>query len=972
MIRKLLPLVAVPLGVAALAAWASPAASAQSGRDTLSLAGNWRFSMDSSDQGVREAFYSRRLAGSIRLPGSMTENGLGYPVTLDTHWTASIYDSSWYFDPAMARYRDSLMFPFFLTPRTRYVGPAWYQKTIHIPAGWKAKHVFLYLERAHWQTSVWVDGRQAGSRNSLSTPHVYDLSSLMTPGTHTLTVRVDNRINRVNPGQDSHSLTDQTQGNWNGIVGKICLVATAPVWISYVGTYPDLQKKSVRLTVLVHNRTGAPQHKTIRISAHSFNSNAGQLIRPMSRQVEIDPGDTILRLSYPMGASPLLWDEFHPNLYRLQTTLTGDGSTDRLQTSFGMRSFAISGTRFTVNGREVFLRGTVENCDFPLTGYPPMDVSSWLRVFKIARSYGLNEMRFHSYCPPLAAFQAADRTGFYLHVEGPSWANHGSSLGDGKPIDRYIYEETDRIDSAYGNAPSFCMMAYGNEPRGGHQVAYLNQFVHYWKQKDPRHLYTGASTGMSWPWVDSEQFIVRSGPRGLPWAKSKPGTLFDHRDALRGHDIPYVAHEVGQYCAFPDFREIPEYTGVHLPRNFELFRDVLTSHHMEDEARKFLDASGKLQLLCYKGEIEAALRTPGFAGFELLSLNDYSGQGTALVGVLNVFWKQKGYATPGAFSRFDAPVVPLIRIPAFVYFNTDTLRASAEIANFSEGTISSAHACTWRLTGTDGRQVASGTFKARDIPVGNNIPLGKIEIPLSGITRAVQLDLSISVGGTRYANDWHVWVYPVHRDLERDTGGIYVCHDLDQEATRTLARGGKVLLDCSGRVQMGKDISMHFLPVFWNTSWFKMRPPHTTGIYVDTASPALRYFPTGDFSDFQWWGLVNRQQVMWLKNFPTGFRPLVQPIDTWFLDRRLGLIFEARVGKGKIIVSSADISRDLEHRPSAAQMRYSLIRYMQSGDFHPSSAVSIDAIRQLLNDAQSAGHNTYSKDTPDELRPKNK
>src|SRR5699024_6506593 len=181
-----------------------------------------------------------------------------------------------------------------------------------------------------------------------------------------------------------------------------------------------------------------------------------------------------------------------------------------------------------------FLRGTVENCNFPITGYPPMDVKSWLHVFKVCKSYGLNEMRFHSYCPPKAAFKAADLVGIYLHVEGPSWANHGSSLGSGAPIDQYIYDETNKIDQFYGNHPSYCMLAYGNEPRGGGQVKYLNKFINYWEAKDDRHLYTGASTGMSWPWVDQEQFIVRSGPRGLPWAKHRPGTEFDHRKAIEG------------------------------------------------------------------------------------------------------------------------------------------------------------------------------------------------------------------------------------------------------------------------------------------------------------------------------------------------------------------------------------------------------------------------------------------------------
>lgn len=967
--RRIDPLIRIPVMLLACLTFVKTSRS-QASDDTLSLKGTWRFAMDSADQGMKELFYTKKLPETILLPGSMVQNDKGYDVTLKTQWTASIYDSSWYFDPRMAPYRkpQNLKFPFFLTPNKRYVDPAWYQKTINIPAGWKGSHISLYLERVHWESTVWVDDQKIGMQNSLSAPHVYDLSQVLSPGSHILTIRVDNRIKAINPGPDSHSLTDQTQGNWNGIVGRICLVSQPPVWISRIETYPDPSHKSVRVQLDIRNRLGTVQNASIRLSAKSFNTPDVQSVASMTKNMAVGAGDTIVNIRYPMGSHPQLWDEFHPALYRLHASLSSAAGTDEGETDFGMRTFGIAGTRFTVNGREIFLRGTVENCDFPLTGYPPMDVASWIRVFKIARSYGLNEMRFHSYCPPEAAFVAADLIGFYLHVEGPSWANHGTSLGDGKPIDQYLYNETDRIDRFYGNHPSFCMMAYGNEPRGSHQVNYLNKFVDYWKARDPRHLYTGASTGSSWPWVNEEQFIVRSGPRGLPWAKARPGTLFDHRGALEGHDIPYIAHEVGQYCAFPDFTEIGAYTGVHKAKNFELFQEDLTAHHMGDEAKQFLHSSGELQRLCYKGEIEAALRTPGFAGFELLSLNDYSGQGTALVGVLNVFWQTKGYTTPRRFRYFSGPVVPLARLPTFVYNNDDTLEADLEIANFGEGALAHAQA-VWQLTDASGKIQATGSFPAQTLPIGNCIKLGKVTLSLNRFRRAERLTLRVFLRGTSYRNEWPVWVYPRDPDSVAGASDIYFCHTLDQKAKTVLEKGGKVFLLCAGKVRMGSDISMHFLPVFWNTSWFKMRPPHTTGIYVKAGSPAFKYFPTEDFSNFQWWGLVNKQQVMWLKNFPPGFRPLVQPIDTWFLNRRLGLIFEARVGKGKLMVSSADLSTDLAKRPAARQLRYSLTRYMESPDFNPSGKVSFATVSALFQANASAIHNTYSKDSLDDLKP---
>lgn len=942
----------------------------------ISLSGKWRFQMDASDEGVDKAFFAKRLSEVVKLPGSMLENGKGNKVTLKTDWTASLYDSSWYFNPRMAKYRqpDNLKFPFFLTPLKRYVGAAWYQKTVDIPENWSRRHIELFIERAHWETHVWIDEHEVGSQNSLSAPHCYDLSQLLTPGTHQITIRVDNRIKEVNPGKDSHSITDQTQGNWNGMVGKIALISKPGTYIRRMTTYPDIDRKLVKVKLDLHaDRTEQVQ---VGLQAESFNSQKHQKLEFKAQKLNIRKGDTSIWISYSMGKHPLLWDEFHPSLYHLKAELNSPAGKDIHLTDFGMRFFTIQGTRFLVNGREVFLRGTVENCDFPLTGYAPMDLDDWQRVFKICKSYGLNQMRFHSYCPPAAAFKAADLEGFYLHVEGPSWANHGSSLGDGKPIDQYIYEETNRIDDWYGNHPSFCMLAYGNEPRGGHQVDYLNKFIDYWKEKDGRHVYTGASTGMSWPWVSHEQFTVRSGPRGLPWSKERPGTNFDHRKALEGHTIPYVAHEVGQYCAFPDFSEIPKYTGGHKALNFELFQEDLQDQHMGDQAREFLRSSGELQLLCYKAEIEAALRTPGFAGFELLALNDYSGQGTALVGVLNVFWESKGYVTPEIFSRFCAPVVPLARLKKFVFTRSESFEASLEIANFTAEPIRNATIC-WKLENKKGEVVAAAKLPRQTIPLGNSIHLGDVKQALNSIKgepgKAEALKFTVYIEGTEWANDWPIWVYPSANELKPASNvdqGVYISHQLDRKAKEILNRGGKVLLLCAGKVEQGRDISMHFTPVFWNTSWFKMRPPHTTGIYLDPNHPAFTEFPTEDFSNLQWWSIVNKQQVMNLKDFPADFKPIVQPIDTWFMNRRLGLILEAKVGKGSLIICSADLDSDLSERPAARQLRFSILNYMASEKFAPKQAVPLAAIEGLFAVQKGEHHNTYSKDKPDELKKK--
>ena len=234
-----------------------------------------------------------------------------------------------------------------------------------------------------------------------------------------------------------------------------------------------------------------------------------------------------------------------------------------------------------------------------------MSAESWEKIFRKAKDYGLNHIRFHSWCPPEAAFIAADKIGLYLQPEGPSWPNHGPKIGLGQPIDQYLYDETERMVSWYGNYASFTMLSAGNEPAGD-QVKYLNAFVDYWKKKDRRRVYTGMSVGGSWPVVTNAEFQVRGGVRGLPWDK-RPESVSDFSDGISKFSVPFVTHEMGQYCAFPNFGEIKDYNGVYRAKNFELFQQDLKDRGMADQARDFLLASGKLQVLCYKNEIEKVL-----------------------------------------------------------------------------------------------------------------------------------------------------------------------------------------------------------------------------------------------------------------------------------------------------------------------------------------------------------------------------
>ncbi|MBU6411349.1 MAG: glycoside hydrolase, partial [Verrucomicrobia bacterium] len=617
--------------------------------------------------GTQQRWFERRLPDQIHLPGSLPVQGIGDPITTNTPWMGDIVDRSWFTAPKYAPYRQPgrIKVPFWLQPDTYYAGAAWYQRDIQIPKGWTGKRVVLSLERPHWETSVWVDGRFLGTNDSLSTPHEYDLGRLA-PGRLTLTIRVDNRL-IVNIGVNSHCITDHTQGNWNGIVGKIELRATPRVCLEDVQIYPNVVEKKIRVRVTLRNATGRRAKGKISLFVKSRKNAPALKVPPISQNFDAADREMTTELEVHLGAGAKDWDEFSPALYRLTAEIRGaaGGKTfeEKRATTFGLREISTDGTQFLINGRKTFFRGTLECCVFPKTGHPPTDVTSWRRVIRIAKAYGLNLLRFHSYCPPEAAFEAADQLGMYLQVE-TCWANQSTTLGDGRPVDQWVYRETDRILKYYGNHPSFMLMPYGNEPGGKNAAAYLARYVARYQALDPRRLWT---SGSGWPQLPENQFDVTPDPRIQAWGaglKSRinaqsPETKTDYRDYIEKRPVPVISHEIGQWCAYPDFADIPKYTGYLKPENFEIFRDFLDAHHLGRQARQFLLASGQLQLLCYKEDIESALRTPAMGGFELLGLTDFPGQGTALVGVLDPFWDSKDYVTAKEFRRFCNSTVPL-------------------------------------------------------------------------------------------------------------------------------------------------------------------------------------------------------------------------------------------------------------------------------------------------------------------------
>ena len=894
----------------------------------ISLAGEWKFALDSTDTGINENWAEQNFKNTIQLPGTTDDAGYGTPNQLD---------------PSIQKPQ-----VLHLTRKNSYVGPAWYSKEVDIPSGWKGKTIELKLERVIWQTSVWVDGKPVdGMQESLIAPHLYDLTEYMTPGKHKITVRVDNRKRYdITAGDMAHAYTNETQIMWNGIIGEISLTAKDAISIRDLQAYPDYKNKQVKVKCLVNN-TGAATSGSLKADIRTATDPVIQA----QQHVTFQPGENRIELVCPIKDEVKVWNEFTPTLYTLRASIQTDPYKDTREVKFGFRDLEKKGPALLLNDRKIFLRGTLECCIFPLTGYPPMEHEGWVKVFSTAREWGLNHLRFHSWCPPKAAFEVADSLGFYLQVELPLWS---TNLCNDKRAP-YLYAEADRILEEYGNHPSFCLFSLGNELQ--YDFGFLGSLLNHVKEKDPRHLYTTTSFTFEkghgdWPETNDDFFITQWTRKG--WVRGQgvfnsepPRFDKDYSASVEGMEVPLITHEIGQYAVYPDLKEIGKYTGVLDPLNFKGVKEDLRKKGLLDKADDYLMASGKLAALLYKEEIERAMKTPGISGFQLLDLHDFPGQGTALVGLLNAFWENKGVTEAAIFRQSCAPVTPLARFSKAVYTSGETFEAGIEVVNYSDKEIDNA-VVGWKLADRDGKAVAEGEFATRPLPVGENSTTGSIRCPLDGITEAKELTLSATLKGTDYTNEWKIWVYPA--DLTVDKGDIIVT-DRFAVAEKALQEGKKVLFNPP--YESLKGLEGKFVPVFWSPVHFP-KQAGTMGLLLDPAHPAFARFPTEGHTDWQWWRLATESKALCIDSLHAEVTPFVECVDNFANNRRLTNLFETNCLNGKLVVCSMDLLREQAGNPEKRQLLHSLVEYMKSDAFNPAPHTSPDAIGRFLTGGRSS------------------
>lgn len=899
-------------------------ASGSAQRKTIDLSGRWQSSL-----------------GSCTLPGTTDENRLGsgkHPTDVTTQLTR--------------------LFP--------YSGIVSYERDFDLTKDMEQMALTLEIERTKPST-LWIDGDSIGSIRQLYAPHVYVLPASLKAGTHHVRIDIDNRNEAVPSGvHGSHAWTDATQTNWNGMLGRMEIVAKPRTFIQSMRLYPDVEKKAVTVRMQIHAEKAGKYYVALTCSAVGHQ---GTIPDARKEKMVLQEGMNEVERTLWMGDDVRLWSEFHPNLYTMTATVSSKRTSDQLAKTFGMRNFTTEGTQFVINGHKTFLRGTHDACVFPLTAYCPTDVKAWRRLFAIAKQYGINHYRFHSYTPTEAAFTAADEEGIYLHTELPMWGTINANTVE---LNDFLRNEAFSLLDFLGDHPSFVSLGLGNELWVDPEMAtgWLEEF----RQSDSRHLYSqGSNNDLGWkgPKEGGEDFYItcRVGTGDgfsthvrtsfsfadadhggiLNW--NRPGTTGDFSHAVSLCKTPIVSHESCQFQIYPDYKELPKYTGVLYPYNLEIFRDRLKENGLESQIDAFHEATGKWAVDCYKADMEYCLRTPGFGGFQLLDIKDYPGQGSALCGILDAFMDSKGLVRPADFRGWNAPVVPMAVMASHCWSNTDTLRVAVRLCNYTEDVYRTP--VEWQLKDDEGLLSRSGQVTYDGLQEGEVAQVGNIIVPLADVERPARLRLTLKTGD--YHNYYHLWVYP-QQTADRTAGLDFLASDTLDEHTMTALRQGKrvLLTPRHGSIEK-QSVGGLFTPDYWNYAMFKTiseqnhKPvsPGTLGMLMNPKHPVFAAFPTEGRTDWQWWSIALHSRPLILNSLPKDYRPVIQTVDNVERNHKLGILMEFRMGEGRLLVCTTDLAAISEYVEGRAYAN-ALKMYVAAKTFNPSQPITEEELRALL------------------------
>jgi hypothetical protein len=699
--------------------------------------------------------------------------------------------------------------------------------------------------------------------------------------------------------------------------------------------------------------------------------NSEALCQEAVQRVQTDGAVTELVFEkLPLKKDCKRWDLEEGNLYELTVSLA-DGETKKV--SFGVREFGDNGRgRLALNGRTIFLRSEANCAEFPETGHAPMEVEEWEEILKKYRSYGINCMRFHSHCPPEAAFTAADRIGMLMQPELSHW--NPRDAFESEESYRYYRQELEQILEMLANHPSFVMLTLGNELHAtekGHER--MRELLRLARQTDPTRLYANGSNvhyGEEGCDQDSDfytSFLYYKYELRGTYENMKGYINQCYPSADRNFDAgmeklreeykkPVFEFEVGQFEILPDFEELEQFHGISDPANLRLIRKKAESLGLLSVWKQYAEATGELSRIGYREEIEASMRTKEMSGISLLGLQDFPGQGTALVGMMNSHLEAKPFefAKPEHFSCFFRDSLPLVKLPKYTFEVSETLTAGVVIANFGKAEISDKVEYELReipmdergysLNGRpeEGKPVLKGELGRFVCPAGELTEVGEVNVNLSDLSlqRAARLNLVVRMGGL--TNVYPLWVYRTGKPVCPEN--VYETAYLDERAKAVLEAGGRVYLTPPAvKEAMPSSIGTQFTTDFWSVGTFAGQEG-SMGQLIDITHPIFRDFPTEFHTNWQWWPMASQRAFI----LPGLRKAIVTEMDSYAFMRPMAQLLECRVGKGRVMLSSMGL-QNLQQYPEARALQAAIYRYMASEDFAPGQDFSIEEIEGLVH-----------------------
>ena len=933
----------------------------------IDLSGEWNYKVDECCHGMKEKFYERRLKNrGFHLPGSTCEHGIGKKA-----------------EGYQEMNRETVRAP---REKYEYIGMIWLQREIIIPKEFKGKRITLFLERVNIASRVWIDGKPVGRQIiGLSTPHCYDLTEALkndnkkmpvrcpvdlssddvrkiteqnmhSESRHILTICVDNRDLLHMDGMASGYSID-TQGIWNGIIGKMELRCEETCCIDQVQVDASCNKlrlkvvsseplavmtqKKTKLKIcvyeeegLLHNAQNRQNHPQKEAPFKKLAEAEQEFCRHARKQTDYFTFDLPVELKE--------WDEFRQNQYYLEVVLFADSNgfqeADKKEYSFGVRKIEVKEKQFYLNGKPIALRGTTDCAIFPLTGYPVMEKEFWQQRFSIIKEFGLNHVRFHAWCPPEAAFVAADEAGLYLQIEMPLWLNDDVTshcVGDDPGHRSFYFEEAKKIVDTYGNHPSFFFFSNGNELGGDFSL--LEEITSYLSHYDTRHLYTMTSN-FDHPAAECEDYFCAFNAYGKPIRiehlhdEVAKDTCLDFKEAIEKVPVPVVSFEVGQYCVYPELDKIENYTGNMKPVNLEVIRKDMKKKGTFSRLSEYIAASGDMAVKFYKEDIEAVLRTKGMGGIQLLSLSDYTGQCTATIGMLDAFYQKKDFITTEHFRQFCNEVVVLWKSKR-IFTDQEMLEAELDLYDYGEKRIENP---VFEI------QIFSNDVLVYEMQTTKK----KIVIPFDFIKAPAMLRVEVRV--KEYKNQWNLFVYS--NKLERLSDSTET-----ESQVQKSEDSGPMLRDCESKnrrldkkvfitaEKVKNPIPGSFLPVFWSPAYFPSK--QSCGAIVRNEHAIFEKFPTGRYIDYQWKNLLEHASCVDISSFGEDFVPVIEPVPNFFDNVRRSPLWEVKVGDKEVLFCGFDFSqKDLP----TMQLKESVLEYFQSDRFAPKYEVPEDVFAELF------------------------